>query len=209
MDSSGAETPLAAAVVPSASASTVLNSPITQFPLFSSLPTELRVAIWDWALELQRGDRKIGTSREGVVKPFKSLQCPLFAVSVESRAEALRWYPYPLPVYRCDCGLQSPMRLRAGLVQIDWIKDAIWLDSMSVLDSHIQRGLFLNRARAAGGLHTYTSEPAESLHIKAPDLWIWTMRRASDGHEYYSFVIFVSALKMRELQVTIQELTQP
>ncbi|KAI1264782.1 hypothetical protein F5Y18DRAFT_388393 [Xylariaceae sp. FL1019] len=72
------------------------------FPLFSKLPVELRLLIWEFALH-REAEGRVVVLQDNRVLPFKSLISPLLKLNVECREFALkRFYTLKLDVYAVD-----------------------------------------------------------------------------------------------------------
>ena len=135
-------------------ASTDMSTQSTQFQLFSSLPSELRIEIWKCSLELEKRCRIVERCLcHAFLRPTKSFLSPLLTVGRESRAEVLRRHPNALKVYR-NCYWRRPrdshpfgwklarwpQPVKAGVVHINWSDDTLLLFPIDRNNSSFHHG---------------------------------------------------------------------
>ncbi|KAK8102385.1 hypothetical protein PG984_015531 [Apiospora sp. TS-2023a] len=111
------------------------NTPTPSFPLFQSLPPELRRAIWRWLLILDQERRVLNELRVArgddlgrivlqLFLPNASIVSPLLTVNRESRSETLRRYPHAIRVYRGNVLGGKRNQKPAGRMRMNWYHDA-------------------------------------------------------------------------------------
>ncbi|KAK8023766.1 hypothetical protein PG993_011832 [Apiospora rasikravindrae] len=137
------------------------------FPQFNSLPPELRLMIWRWALALEEGARRVDLEGQsmariyiGWVSPTRSLIPALLLVNREARAEALRRYPNSLRVYRdVPVSEQRQRRARAGRLHMSWHHDAFYVGVIRLVRHGRERGAVGSRHGALGSASFVSKGP--------------------------------------------------
>ncbi|KAI0160779.1 hypothetical protein GGR57DRAFT_519668 [Xylariaceae sp. FL1272] len=110
-----------------------------QFTPFKLLPPELRLEVWEAALDEEAVNR-LPVLLDTRIFPVKKLISPLLSVNVESRACALAFYDTKLTVYRLPLPEPDPVFYEEHFVNVDGVDietEGGWVDQDMFLDTTI------------------------------------------------------------------------
>lgn len=185
---------------------------------FSELPPELRLAIWEHALQDEASSRLVllhETSHR--VLPFRYLASPLLSVNMEARRVALKFYDIKLPVWPALPANSVVVRSMRVLYLNHWRNHPVpesmeyWVDFgmevEEVIDKSFKEGAS-NRgesSRSRNGGTVYLSSRHDRF-VKSCDIWVDMGTICPGGRRTYDYR-FLDICKAHILQDSSPDFT--